>query len=261
MSRPLAKWIRVSGGTRRRRVPNPTVHSTVWRSSVIRFTLRVADGSMLHVGSGMVSVHNGRPLILHSRSAKGYVIPGSTLKGAVAHYFTALYRDIGKTSSLFGWPGYMSRALFSDAVTDSNPSPWGVDPSWKPRIGERSSIKLYDANIRLREVEEPVQYVEAFSPGTEFRGEVVLINPGKNETAELLLAMGVTPEGSHHFLLGFGRPKGMGKVEIVPSSVRVTLLDPLGIGKEVTGEALSAIGNLHSKYRNNFEEVFGVGQV
>ena len=176
MSRPSVKWIKVKGGTRRRWVPDPIAHSTVWRSSIIKFTLRVAEGSMLHVGSGMVAVHKGRPLILHSKTVRGYVIPGSTLKGAVAHYSTALYRDIRKTSSLFGWPGYMSRALFSDAVTDSRPLPWGVDPSWRPRHGNPSSVKLYDTNIPLRTVRNPVQYVEAFPPGTEFKGEIVAQN-------------------------------------------------------------------------------------
>ena len=261
MSRPSVKWIKVKGGTRRRWVPDPIAHSTVWRSSIIKFTLRVAEGSMLHVGSGMVAVHKGRPLILHSKTVRGYVIPGSTLKGAVAHYFTALYRDIRKTSSLFGWPGYMSRALFSDTVTDTRPLPWGVDPSWRPKHGNPSSVKLYDTNIPLRTVRNPVQYVEAFPPGTEFKGEIVLINPVKEETAELLLAMGFTSKGSHHFLLGFGRPKGMGKVMVAPSSVKVTLLDPLGDGREITEEVLSTVEKLHNKYKDKFEEVFGVGQV
>jgi len=253
-------WIPVTGGVRRREVINPPDHSTLWRSHIMKFTLEVCENSMVHVGSGRFSIHNGRPLSLNVRISGHPVIPGSTLKGAVSHYYMAVVGDNAKASKLFGWAGYMSRIFFSDAKADRDPVCWGVDPSWEPRRRDRG-VKLYRTDIPLRTVDDPVQYVEAFPPGTRFETQAVIINADRNEIPEILLALGVTPAGAHSLLLGFGRPKGMGKVIVVLNKLRISEVDQLGSEKEVTQEAMSLLEGAYGHYKTRFKEVFGVGQV
>lgn len=249
-------WISVARGTRRMRLVEYVDHSALWRAHVIEYTLRVADGSYVHVGSGRTSIYDGKPLSLHCRVSQSYVIPGSTLKGAVAHYYTAIFRDMRETSYLFGWPGYMSRVLFSDAKTEAKPEPLGVGPSWTPRIARRG-IKIYRQGIQLERIDEPVQYVEAFPGGTTFTGRLVILNWMIDETAKLLLAMGATPQGNATLLIGFGKPKGLGKV--VLQDFKVLSVDQRGMANNVTQEISSKLEKVYQNVKDPVREVFGIG--
>lgn len=263
-----AFWLPVRGGTRRGPPPTPyPYHSILREAHLIEMRLEVPEGSRVHVGSGAASIYRGKLLMLNVRSAGRCVISGSTLKGAVAHYFLAVSNDIYETSSLFGWAtsrsSYMSRVLFEDAPADREPEPWGVSPSWRPRI-KRRGVKLYRVDAELEEVSDPVQYVEAFPPGTTFRTRVVVTNPNRWETEKVLISMGVLSDGVRPFLLGFGRPKGMGKVVVRREDLRVWRVGPLGERDEVTSELLGRIEGRAAELSEALarsREVFSVGGV
>ncbi len=264
-----AFWLPVRGGTSRGPPHTFSHHSILREAHIIETKLRIPEGSRVHVGSGIATIHGGRVLLLNIKSAGRYVIPGSTLKGAVAHYFLAISNDIYEASSLFGWAtsrsSYMSRILFEDSPADRNPEPWGVSPSWRPRV-RRRGIKLYRVDSKLEKTPDPVQYVEAFTPGTTFDTRVIITNPDLSirETEKVLLSMGILPEETRPFLLGFGKPKGMGKVMVSRESLRVWKIDPLGEREDLTSEILEKIETKDAEINEALKramEVFSLGNM
>jgi len=245
-------------GTSRVPVSNVPRHSQL--SSVVRVALTLRTLSHLHVGSGQFGVYRGKPYSLHVRDHKGQpIIPGSTLKGVASHYHLALFGDNAKTSSLFGWASgrrqsFMSRVLFGDAHPVGNVAtqPLPVGRSWTPRRREPGHVKLYSHMLSYAEPkgDEVAIYVEAIPPGTRLESELVLLNCTPAEVAELLLALGY-----HHFVLvGYGKDKGLGKLEIERVDARaVTPPDTSEKPLDIAGEIEKLVSSYSSRLREVFE--------
>ncbi len=255
MSSKTYKFIKVDG-LRRRSTGNYIPHSSLSRAHKIHVFLRTE--SPVHVGSGEIQLHKDLPLLLNARSEGKLIIPGSTLKGAISHYYLALTGDISSTSNLFGFPGYMSKALFSDSFPEGSVEPQivGIGPSWQPKAWESGKIKLYRNDIEFREEKEQY-YLECIPQGTSLKADIIVLNPLEIETAKLILAMGYNPNGSKVFLLGFGKPRGLGKVRIL--SIGVLSVDALGNERDITNEIMRQASNVLQELKGRFEEVFGGG--
>ncbi|MEM4581539.1 MAG: RAMP superfamily CRISPR-associated protein [Candidatus Korarchaeum sp.] len=240
------------GETKRQKNRRYEKHSSI--REVHRIGISLITESPVHVGSGRAQPHSDGPLMLNTRSREGeLIIPGSTLKGVVSHYYLALTADIESTSNLFGFPGYMSRALFSDSlpVECVKPDIVEVVPSWKPKMFKRRHIKIYRSDMGL-EMGRGI-FLECIPKGTTLRSEVLIINPIEGETAKLLLAMGYVPGNVKVFLLGFGKPKGLGKVRV--KEVKIHSIDVLGNEREI--DISESIEKALNQFGKRFEEVFG----
>jgi CRISPR/Cas system CSM-associated protein Csm3 (group 7 of RAMP superfamily) len=255
MSSNTYKFIQVDG-IKRRMVRSYIPHSSFREAHRIQVFLRTE--SPVHVGSGEIGLHENLPLLLNARLDGKLAIPGSTLKGVISHYYLALTGDISSTSSLFGSPGYMSRALFSDSLPEGlvEPKIIGIGPSWQPARREMGKIKLYRNDIEFKE-EKKQYYLECIPQGTVLKADIVVFNPVKMETAKLILSMGHASYDSKIFLLGFGKPRGLGKIRV--SNLRVLSVDSLGKEKEITNEVMDDVDRTFQEVKGRFSEVFGSG--
>ncbi len=248
------KFIKVDGVKRGTR--NKVPHSSLREAHKIRASIRTE--SPVHVGSGEIELYEGLPLFLNARRDDKLLIPGSTLKGVISHYYLAITGSISSTSILFGFPGYMSRALFSDSFPEGQIEPQilSVGPSWQPRRREFGKIKIYRSDIEFKE-ETKQYYLECIPKGAILHTDITVLNPLKMETAKLILAMGYNPQEPKILLLGFGKPKGLGKIRI--SDLKVFSLDSLGREREITEEIMKDVNNAFQELKDRFLEVFGDG--
>jgi CRISPR/Cas system CSM-associated protein Csm3 (group 7 of RAMP superfamily) len=259
MSSNTYKFIQVNG-IKRRMVRGYIPHSSFREAHRIQVFLRTE--SPVHVGSGEIGLYENLPLLLNARLDGKLAIPGSTLKGVISHYYLALTGDISSTSSLFGFAHkrarYMSRALFSDSLPESpvEPKIIGIGPSWQPVRRKMGKIKLYRNDIEFKE-EKKQYYLECIPQGTVLKADIVVFNPVKMETAKLILSMGHTSHDSKIFLLGFGKPRGLGKIRV--SNLRVLSVDSLGKEKEITNEVMNDVDRTFQEVKGRFSEVFGSG--
>jgi hypothetical protein len=251
------KFIKVDGV--RRGTRNYIPHSYLREAHRIRASIRTE--SPVHVGSGEIELHEDLPMLLNAKCDGKLLIPGSTLKGVISHYYLAITGDISSTSSLFGFPGYMSRALFSDSSPEGQIEPQilSVGPSWQPKRREYGKIKIYRNDIEYIEFKEEKKqyYLECIPEGVILHVDITVLNPIKMETAKIILAMGYNPQEPKILLLGFGKPKGLGKIRV--SELKVFSLDVLGREREITGEIMKDVGNAFQELKNRFLEVFGDG--
>lgn len=238
----------------RRKVIELVDHSTYREIYSIHYMIRTI--TPVHVGSGVFKIYNNRPLSVNTRDSEGrLVIPGSTMKGVVAHYHLAVIGEVNKTASLFGSPGYMSRIFFEDVKLIRAEKPWviiDVGASWRPRKKPEkpNMIKLYRPDLK-RVKEETVQYLECIPKDSMMSSKIVIVNSSINEVAEVLLSM----DGL--MLVGYGKPKGLGKIKI--EKVEIKLFSPPSFSPvNRTKEVLQRVGKLKEKYRERVEEVFKV---
>ncbi|RLG82668.1 MAG: hypothetical protein DRO40_07055 [Thermoprotei archaeon] len=211
-----------------------------------------------HIGSGDLQIdESGLPLSLNARDSKGnLIIPGSSFKGVIAHYHLAIFRQQKLTSSLFGFPGYMSRVLVDDIRPKSyiEPKKIFVDASWTPRKSEPGKIKIYVSKIRYIKSKYAL-VLECIPEGTDMNAEVTILNANEDELAQILLALGVAPNTTETFLIGFGKPKGLGKMKVKNFSIR-RIYNDLKIKKVNRDTIYSKLEGLFKKYEDNFNEVY-----
>ena len=231
-------------------------HNCIDSIGVLKITL-IAEAPV-HVGSGDLSIRENLPLSLNVKDANGtLIVPGSTLKGLTAHYYLAVYGRQEKTSSLFGFHGYMSRVLFKDAkpTTYVKPMYERVGASWRPRTRAPRSIKMYKLNLP-RSNDKPVLVLECIPSGTELTTEIIVVNTRENELAEILLALGYTIGGT--LLLGYGKPKGLGKVKVIEAEARIAIGAEIIMGVIKQVDLREHLEKLRKDYKSRLKEVFEV---
>jgi len=229
-------------------------HELIENIGILKLTLKTITS--VHVGSGDFSIHENLPLSLNVKNAKGVpIIPGSTLKGVTAHYHLAVYRKQEKTSSLFGFPGYMSRALFEDAVPEAIKELVyeKVGPSWRPRRSLPSSIKIYKPDLP-RENDKSILVLECIPSNTILTTKIIVVNTSEKELAEILLALGYPIGGT--ILLGYGKPKGLGKIRILKATTEMAVGAMIAKGAAEQIDLTSYLEELKDKYKSTLKEVF-----
>lgn len=250
-------FVKIDSPPRRKRV-KAAPHSVYREVYIIHYRIRTL--SPVHVGSGIFKVYNGRPISINARDIDGkLIIPASTMKGVIAHYYLALIGSTEKTSGLFGYPGYMSRIFFEDvkpSETEVVPVVVEVGASWKParRPEKPSIVKLYQPNLKKIK-EKVVQYLECIPENTVIGSKITIVNSFLDEIAEVLLSMGYTYNGI--ILIGYGKPRGLGKTII--EDVRIEYFTPpFSSSMDKTEEVLQKIETLKIEYRERIKEVFKI---
>lgn len=250
-------FVEIDSFPKRRRVKFIS-HSVYKENYIIYYKIKTL--SPVHVGSGLFKVYNNRLLSVNAHSIQGkLIIPGSTMKGVIAHYHLAVIRNTAKTSSLFGYPGYMSRICFEDVKPDrTNISAKivDVDMSWQPRKKppKQNMIKLYRPSLKKTKG-KTVQYLECIPEDTIMSSRIIIINSSLEEVTEVLLSMGYAYNGI--ILIGYGKPKGLGKVRVEDVKVECSTSPSFSL-TDKTKEVLSSIEESKKEYKDNIREVFEI---
>jgi len=221
--------------------------------------LKLSTVTPVHVGSGNFRINrSGLPVSINIRDNEGnLIIPGSSFKGVMAHYHLAVFGQQRMTSILFGFPSYMSRVLVDDVkpLSHIKPKEISVDESWAPKKKQPGKIKIYINKIQYARVKD-VLILECIPENTDMYTKATVLNSNETELAQLLLALGVTPTDSKVFLVGFGKPKGIGKMKIKDFSVKRISSD-LRIEDVNKNIIYSEIKKLFTKYKDRFNRVYG----
>jgi len=231
-------------------------HSHIKTIGILKIALKTITS--VHVGSGDFSTYKNLPLSLNAKNSDGeLIIPGSTLKGVTSHYHLAVYGKQEKTSGLFGFSGYMSRALFKDAIPEApfEPVYEKVGPSWRPRIRKLGFIKVYRTDIP-RSNSTPVLALECIPSNTILTTEIIVVNTSEEELAEILLALGYSIDGI--ILLGYGKPKGLGKIKIIQAVAKIATGTNIIRGEMKCIDLKRELEELKAKYKLRLKEVFNV---
>ena len=201
----------------------------------------------------------------HFRKNGYLMIPGSTIKGVLSTYFLALFKDIYQVSILFGAPGYQSRVIVDDFVSESkNRAVYRRSPrQWRPRRGVPGSIKLYKPLNRYGDLEE-ILCLECIPEDTRVKGKITVLNSSDEEVAKIVLTLGYTPAShtsqSHsvgYLMIGYGKGKGFGKVRLVSLNiVKYSSQDYFASGTNVTDDVIGKAESLFAKIKNAWNEVF-----
>lgn len=226
----------------------------VWFGS-ITFTLRTV--SAVHVGTGAPriveatledgSIEATIAAAMTTTPVEGHaVIPGSSMKGAVRAVFEVLTSSCAATDpacgdcaacKTFGAPGQRGRAGFDDVVFRTEPLDLVDSPQrYQGKAGDEPVRRFYGptpeqsaarAIEQLLCVADEERNDETTAPA---EAPVHLVVRGVDEPClgAIVASLGAAPDTLPHFRVGGGKNRGLGIVEIVPSSLRLAP-DPLSV--------------------------------
>jgi hypothetical protein len=235
-------------------------------SGTLELTLRTL--TPVHVGSGysdfikagnqeyLAALQASKPIREEGTTRRRYLIPGSSLKGAVRSIVEAITRsciritqgryrpyipqgyggcmsvnDLCIACRLFGAQDYQGHVSFEDAVAPRGSLVLlGTPLLWTPARGGRGLPPRYLERDRAkgrkfyRHASPPsgVDPRACIKSGAELPLRIHFLNLSEAELGVLLTALGQHPDHRFPIKLGGGKPVGLGSVQIILN--RVTLL-------------------------------------
>jgi len=247
-------------------------------SGTLELTLRTL--TPVHVGSGysdfikagnqeyLAALQASKPIREEGTTRRRYLIPGSSLKGAVRSLVEAITRsciritqgrhrpyipqgyggcmsvnDLCIACRLFGAQDYQGHVSFEDAVAPrgslvllGTPLLWtparggrGLPPRYLQ--GNQARGRKFYAHARPPSGADPRACIKS---GAELPLRIHFLNLSEAELGVLLTALGLHPDHPFPIKLGGGKPVGLGSVQVVCQ--RITLLQG--------ADALKATGRL-----------------
>ncbi|MGQ9658129.1 MAG: RAMP superfamily CRISPR-associated protein [Fimbriimonadales bacterium] len=232
-------------------------------SGVLQLTLHTL--TPVHVGMGysdfvkagnqehLAALQASKPVREGNTVRRQYLIPGSSIKGAVRSIVEAITRSCVRVTKsehhhlpkayhgcthvdalctacrLFGARDYQGHLRFEDAI-----APKGtlvllrVPLLWEPARGKRGLPSRYlsrDGMAKGRKFYFHARYATSDDPRTCIKSGAELPlsshfqNLSKADLGVLLTALGVHPEHPFPIKLGGGKPVGLGSVEVIPQSI------------------------------------------
>jgi len=226
----------------------------------------------VHVGTGEIDCsfeekRNQCYCVRKHVKKNGYlIIPGSTVKGVLSTYFLALFKDNYEVSFLFGAPGYQSRVIVEDFISESKPVIEESPKQWKPHRYKPGSIKLYKPVDKYHD-HEKILCLECIPKDATIKGKIIVLNSNEEEVAKIILALGYMPkeEKEHSYqmgylMIGYGKGKGFGKIMLKKESLSIVKYDSqdyFSSGVNVTNGVMEKAVLLFDKVlRNVWNDVF-----
>jgi CRISPR/Cas system CSM-associated protein Csm3 (group 7 of RAMP superfamily) len=247
-------------------------------SGTLELTLRTL--TPVHVGLGysdfvkagnqeyLAALQASKPIREDGTTRRRYLIPGSSLKGAVRSLVEAITRsciritqgrhrpyipqgyggcmsvnDLCIACRLFGAQDYQGHVSFEDAVAPKGSLVLlGTPLLWTPARGGRGLPPRYLERDRAkgrkfyRHASPPsgVDPRACIKSGAELPLRIHFLNLSEAELGILLTALGLHPDHPFPIKLGGGKPVGLGSVQVIPQ--RINLLQG--------ADALKATGRL-----------------
>jgi len=262
-------------------------------SGTLELTLRTL--TPVHVGSGysdfikagnqeyLAALQASKPIREEGTTRRRYLIPGSSLKGAVRSIVEAITRsciritqgrhrpyipqgyggcmsvnDLCIACRLFGAQDYQGHVSFEDAVAPKGSLVLlGTPLLWTPARGGRGLPPRYlqgnQARGRkfFRHARPPsgVDPRACIKSGAELPLRIHFLNLSEAELGILLTALGLHPDHPFPIKLGGGKPVGLGSVQIILN--RVTLLQGVDALKATgrLGQARTLVGSDLNAFR------------
>lgn len=192
----------------------------------------------VHIGSGYDDLTDDRRKIVTlnafqqvSEQEKEYIIPGSSLKGAVRSIFEAITESCVRVTRcgipnsvrpcndlerlciacrVFGAPGYVGRVAFEAAsLKEGECKDVGIPQLYRPNCHRRGR-KLYPhCHVKNGSI-----YKRCFAEGSILNFQIRFSNMSKAELGVLFIAMGVSPDYRFPIKIGGGKPVGWGSVAL-----------------------------------------------
>jgi hypothetical protein len=262
-------------------------------SGTLELTLRTL--TPVHVGSGysdfikagnqeyLAALQASKPVREDDTTRRRYLIPGSSIKGAVRSIVEAITRsciritqsrhrpyipqgyggcmsvnDLCIACRLFGAQDYQGHVSFEDAVAPKGSLVLlGTPLLWTPARGGRGlpprylqgnqarGRKFY-AHARPASGADPRACIKS---GAELPLRIHFLNLSEAELGILLTALGLHPDHPFPIKLGGGKPVGLGSVQIILN--RVTLLQGVDALKATgrLGQARTLVGSDLNAFR------------
>lgn len=233
-------------------------------SGVLQLTLRTL--TPVHVGMGysdfvkasnqeyLAALQASKPVREGNTVRRQYLIPGSSIKGAVRSIVEAITRSCVRVTKpahhshlpkeyrgctrvdalctacrLFGAQDYQGHLRFEDAIApEGTLVPLRVPLLWEPARGKHRLPPRYlsqDGMAKGRKFYFHARYATSNDPRTCIKSSAELPlrihfqNLSKADLGVLLTALGVHPEHPFPIKLGGGKPVGLGSVEVIPQSI------------------------------------------
>jgi hypothetical protein len=262
-------------------------------SGTLELTLRTL--TPVHVGSGysdfikagnqeyLAALQASKPIREDGTTRRRYLIPGSSIKGAVRSIVEAITRsciritqgkhrpyipqgyggcmsvnDLCIACRLFGAQDYQGHVSFEDAVAPKGSLVLlGTPLLWTPARGGRGLPPRYLERDRAkgrkfyRHARPPsgVDPRACIKSGAELPLRIHFLNLSEAELGVLLTALGLHPDHPFPIKLGGGKPVGLGSVQIILN--RVTLLQGVDALKATgrLGQARTLVGSDLNAFR------------
>jgi hypothetical protein len=262
-------------------------------SGTLELTLRTL--TPVHVGSGysdfikagnqeyLAALQASKPIREEGTTRRRYLIPGSSIKGAVRSIVEAITRsciritqgrhrpyipqgyggcmsvnDLCVACRLFGAQDYQGHVSFEDAVAPKGslvllgtPLLWtparggrGLPPRYLER--DRAKGRKFYRHARPPSGADPRACIKS---GAELPLRIHFLNLSEAELGILLTALGLHPSHPFPIKLGGGKPVGLGSVQIILN--RVTLLQGVDALKATgrLGQARTLVGSDLNAFR------------
>jgi len=261
-------------------------------SGTLELTLRTL--TPVHVGSGysdfikagnqeyLAALQASKPIREEGTTRRRYLIPGSSLKGAVRSIVEAITRsciritqsrhrpyipqgyggcmsvnDLCIACRLFGAQDYQGHVSFEDAVAPKGSLVLlGTPLLWTPARGGRGLPPRYlqGNQARGRKFYRHARPPSGVDPraciksGAELPLRIHFLNLSEAELGVLLTALGLHPDHPFPIKLGGGKPVGLGSVQIILN--RVTLLQGVDALKATgrLGQSQTLVGDALDKF-------------
>lgn len=217
-----------------------------------KLILKLKTITPLFIGSGFEGVIGERLYKSFVRYRDEYIIPGSSLKGALrstcqmlSHSCIEVEKEVKKslklknecdciTCKIFGKMGVKAkinvgefRINREESKNNEISSIIDTQELYTPNInlkdyyvdGRLKGIKIYWAKKPRYEGDEIIP-VEVINPQTVFEGEIMFNMMDKNELSLICCALGL--DKSFNFRLGGIKPNGFGSVEFISSSIKTS---------------------------------------
>ncbi len=172
----------------------------------------------LCVSDGIMQVKNGGSFFSLYRQSGKILIPGSSIKGAVRSYATAIGGEL-VAEKLFGKNSQSSLVFFEDVLGDWKVVHQGLPQQFAPS-NSRGEVKLYKKHTPTV-APRSVHVFEALDRGQTLSFDISFKGLNEEQIGFLLISLGMDPQYPFILKIGRGKSLNLGAVSFCSQSVLV----------------------------------------
>lgn len=218
----------------------------------------------VHIGSGYEDLTDDQQKVVAINAfqqtpeqEKEYIIPGSSIRGAVRSIFEAITESCVRVTrcrvpksvepcdnverlclacQVFGAPGYLGRVSFETAsLRQGSCGDLKIPPLYSPKCHNRGR-KFYQHCCTI----QGSIYKRCFMEGSELATRIHFSNLAKSELGVLFACMGVSPPYRFPIKLGGGKPVGWGSVALSVTGIEL-IKNPIASSGRLSSQAVGDV--------------------